>query len=75
MTGSTPLGTSAGTGEAIHLIDSTIERSELIDKYADLFTVQPDKTYRFKKGIKESDIYVNTSGRSIKKYKGRFIAM
>ncbi|MGB9721923.1 MAG: hypothetical protein ACPL28_10655 [bacterium] len=56
MTGSTPLGTSAGTGEAIHLIDSTIEKSLLTDKYPDLFTPQPDKTFRFKKGIKESDI-------------------
>ncbi len=56
MTGSTPLGTSAGTGEAIHLIDSTIEKSSVTEKYPDLFTAQPDKTYKFKKGIKEADI-------------------
>lgn len=56
-TGSTPLGTSAGTGEAIHLVDSTIEKSALTDKYPDLFTPQPDKTLRFKKGIKESEIF------------------
>ncbi len=56
MTGSTPLGTSAGTGEAIHLVDSTIEKSILTDKYPDLFSPQPDKTFKFKKGIKESDI-------------------
>jgi len=63
MTGSTPLGTSAGTGEAIHLVDSTIEKIALIDKYPDLFSSQPDKTYKFKKGIKESDITTeNDSG-------------
>lgn len=56
MTGSTPLGTSAGTGEAIHLVDSIIEKSPLVDKYSELFTPQPDKTFKFKKGIKESDI-------------------
>ncbi|RKX69106.1 hypothetical protein DRP53_09205 [candidate division WOR-3 bacterium] len=56
FTGSTPLGTSAGTGEAIHLVDSTIEHSPLIDRYGDLFQPQPDKTYRFKKGIGEADI-------------------
>jgi enolase len=56
MTGSTPLGTSAGTGEAIHLVDSTIEKSPLIERYAGLFAPQPDKTYKFKKGIKEIEI-------------------
>ncbi len=56
VTGSTPLGTSAGTGEAIHLVDSTIEKSSLTDKYPDLFAPQPDKTFKFKKGLKESDI-------------------
>ncbi|MGQ9465918.1 MAG: hypothetical protein ACUVQ4_09535 [bacterium] len=55
-TGSTPLGTSAGTGEAIHLVDSTIEKSAIVDKYNELFTAQPDKTYKFKKGLKETDI-------------------
>ncbi|MGQ9817349.1 MAG: hypothetical protein ACUVQ3_05305 [bacterium] len=55
-TGSTPLGTSAGTGEAIHLVDSTIEKSAIVDKYNELFTAQADKTYKFKKGLKETDI-------------------
>lgn len=55
-TGSTPLGTSAGTGEAIHLVDSTIEKSAIVDKYTELFTAQADKTYKFKKGLKETDI-------------------
>jgi len=56
FTGSTPLGTSAGTGEAIHLIDSTIEKCPTVEKYPDLFTAQADKTFRFKKGATEADI-------------------
>lgn len=56
FTGSTPLGTSAGTGEAIHLIDSTIEKSPVVEKYPELFISQPDKTYKFKKGMAEADI-------------------
>ncbi|RKZ29131.1 hypothetical protein DRQ36_09295, partial [bacterium] len=31
--GATPLGTSAGTDEALHLIDSVIEKSEITEKY------------------------------------------
>ncbi|MEO0106710.1 MAG: hypothetical protein ABIL70_06505 [candidate division WOR-3 bacterium] len=56
FSGSTPLGTSAGTGEAIHLIDSTIEKTSVVEKYPELFTLQPDKTYKFKKGIIESEL-------------------
>lgn len=56
FSGATPLGTSAGTGEAIHLIDSIIEPSTLVKGYPELFTPQPDKTYRFKKGITEREI-------------------
>lgn len=56
FTGSTPLGTSAGTGEAIHLIDSTIEKSVVVEKYPELFVSQPDKTYKFKKGSTETEI-------------------
>lgn len=54
--GSTPLGTSAGTGEAIHLIDSVIEKSALTEKYVDLFKAQDDGTYRFKKDTTQSAI-------------------
>ena len=32
--GATPLGTSAGTDEAIHLIDSTVEKCAATDKHA-----------------------------------------
>ena len=56
FTGSTPLGTSAGTGEAIHLIDSTIEKSPVVTKHPELFELHPDKTYRFKKSITEKEI-------------------
>jgi enolase len=56
FTGSTPLGTSAGTGEAIHLVDSIIQTGELTQKYADLFTLQPDKTYKFKKDVNDAVI-------------------
>jgi hypothetical protein len=56
LEGATPLGTSAGTGEAIHLIDSIIERSPTVDKYSELFDALPDKTYRFKDEIKENDV-------------------
>jgi enolase len=56
FTGSTPLGTSAGTGEAIHLIDSTIEKCPAVEKYPELFAAQADKTYKFKKGTAEADI-------------------
>jgi len=50
--GATPLGTSAGTDEAIHLVDSTIEKCPATEKYPDLFDFDSDnKTYKFKKGV------------------------
>jgi len=51
FTGSTPLGTSAGTREAIHLVDSMIEPSRLTQQYPELFDAKPDGTFRFKKGV------------------------
>jgi enolase len=55
--GSTPLGTSAGSEEAIHLIDSIIPpNSEVVKKHKHLFELQEDKTYRFKKGTNNSMI-------------------
>jgi enolase len=50
--GATPLGTSAGTGEAIHLVDSLIEyadHKEFIDKYPDLFQKKEAGVFEFKK--------------------------
>jgi enolase len=77
FTGSTPLGTSAGTGEAIHLIDSTIERSGVVDKYPELFTAQADKTFRFKKGTNEAavssknDPELTALWKSVQRYEGK----
>ncbi len=56
FTGSTPLGTSAGVGEAIHLIDSTIEKSAVVEKFGELFVEQPDGTFRFAKEVTEKVI-------------------
>ncbi len=50
--GATPLGTSAGTDEAIHLIDSTIEAGPATQKHAELFDFDPaSKTHKFKKAV------------------------
>ncbi|OPX22864.1 MAG: hypothetical protein B1H04_04450 [Planctomycetales bacterium 4484_123] len=50
--GATPLGTSAGTDEAIHLVDSTIEKCPATEKYPELFDFDADnKTYKFKKEV------------------------
>lgn len=44
----TPLGTSAGTDEAIHLVDNIIEASPLTRKYPNFFQFKSkEKTYRF----------------------------
>ena len=56
FTGSTPLGTSAGTGEAIHLVDSMIFPSEVTKKFSDLFTRTEDGTYRFRKEVTDEAI-------------------
>ncbi|MFA5033368.1 MAG: hypothetical protein WC614_10150 [bacterium] len=55
--GATPLGTSAGTDEAIHLIDKIIPASSpIVKQYPEFFLEQEDKTYLFKKGLTETDI-------------------
>ncbi|HXZ78410.1 MAG TPA: hypothetical protein VEG30_00665 [Terriglobales bacterium] len=53
FSGATPLGTSAGTDEAIHLVDSIIEASPLTRKYSQYFVYkEKEKTYRFASGVK-----------------------
>jgi enolase len=53
----TPLGTSAGTDEAIHLVDSMIEAGPLTRKYPNYFLFnEKEKTYRFAPGIKAGAI-------------------
>jgi enolase len=54
--GSTPLGTSAGVGEAIHLIDSVIMGSPLVEQHPGLFVEQSDHTYVFAKNVSEKKI-------------------
>jgi enolase len=50
--GSTPLGTSAGTDEAIHLVDNIIAPNASIARnHADLFIMKKDGSYRFKKEV------------------------
>jgi enolase len=49
----TPLGTSAGTDEAIHLVDSIIEASPLTRKFPQYFVFkEKEKTYRFVGNVK-----------------------
>ncbi len=57
--GATPLGTSAGTGEAIHLVDAVFERAEypeVIDRHPALFTEQEPGVYAFVAALKESRV-------------------
>ncbi|MBW1716447.1 MAG: hypothetical protein JRJ77_11610 [Deltaproteobacteria bacterium] len=69
FTGATPLGTSAGTTEAIHLVDSVIEPYMLreiginsrqeIDQI--LVYVKSDNTYRFKRDVGEKVADISNS--------------
>jgi enolase len=53
----TPLGTSAGTDEAIHLVDSIIEANPLTRRYPNYFVLnEREKTYRFAPNIKADAI-------------------
>ena len=57
--GATPLGTSAGSGEAIHLIDATVEyadRKELIDRFPALFRDVELGVYAFQHGLDEAKV-------------------
>lgn len=53
----TPLGTSAGTDEAIHLVDSIIEANPLTRKFPNYFVYkEKEKTYRFAENVKAETI-------------------
>ena len=53
----TPLGVSAGTDEAIHLVDSIIEECPLTRKFPNYFVYkEKDKTYRFAPDVKAETI-------------------
>ncbi|MFC1644313.1 hypothetical protein ACFL5C_03265, partial [Candidatus Omnitrophota bacterium] len=57
FTGATPLGTSAGTGEAIHLVDSVVYRNQIPKaEYLKFFKQTGDGSYRFKKEVTLSQI-------------------
>jgi enolase len=57
FTAATPLGTSAGTDEAIHLVDSIIEANPLTRKYPSYFVYnEKEKTYRFAPDLKADAI-------------------
>jgi enolase len=78
FTGSTPLGTSAGTDEAIHLVDSVIDKSQITkDEYLSLFKQTPDGSYRFNKEVTKDEIdeyqdpYLSELYRRSKRYNGK----
>jgi hypothetical protein len=77
FTGSTPLGTSAGTGEAIHLVDSIIFPSEITQKHPDLFKRTEDGTYRFAKDATDervaarNDAGLKKAWRRAQRYEGK----
>ena len=52
----TPLGVSAGTDEAIHLVDSIIEECPVTRKFPNYFVAKKDKTYRFAPDIKPEQV-------------------
>jgi len=57
--GATPLGTSAGSGEAIHLVDALIEAAEhreVIARHESLFKESEPGVFAFKKDVREARI-------------------
>ena len=57
--GATPLGTSAGSGEAIHLVDATVEYAEwkeLVDRFPALFRDVELGVHAFRTGIDEAKV-------------------
>lgn len=57
FTAATPLGVSAGTDEAIHLVDSIVEAGPLTRKFPNYFVYkEKEKTYRFAPDVKAETI-------------------
>jgi enolase len=76
FTGATPLGTSAGTGEAIHLVDSIIPKGPVVERHPECFEAQPDGSYRFAKSSAKSiardhDPELSTVWQRAKRYGGK----
>jgi enolase len=68
-TGATPLGTSAGTGEAIHLVDEIIRPSIIIERYPECFVRTKDGNYMFKDTISLEKIEGKNDTELLKTYK------
>jgi enolase len=57
--GATPLGTSAGSGEAIHLVDATLEYAEwkeVVDRFPALFREVEPGVRAFRAGVDEARV-------------------
>ncbi len=57
--GATPLGTSAGTGEALHLVDSLMESAEhreVITSHSSFFREVEPGVYAFRRDVREAGI-------------------
>ena len=57
--GATPLGTSAGTGEAIHLVDALIEGTvhrEVIQRHPELFRETEPGVFAFRRDVQEARV-------------------
>ncbi|MFX1518925.1 MAG: hypothetical protein ACFFCD_03250 [Promethearchaeota archaeon] len=68
-TGATPLGTSAGTGEAIHLVDKVIHPSTIIERHPECFDQTKDGNYAFKDTISLKEIESKKDTELLKIYK------
>ncbi len=78
FTGATPLGTSAGSDEASHLIDSIVEKCQATDKHPTLFASKDSgKTFAFKKDVNndtvngKNDKDLSELWRRAQRYKGK----
>lgn len=58
FTGATPLGTSAGSDEARHLVDSVITHGPVVERHPGMFALQSDGTYRFAESLSGEHIEV-----------------
>jgi enolase len=57
FTAATPVGTSAGTDEAVHLIDSIIESSPIVRRHLELFErIESTGSYRFAPTVKSETL-------------------
>jgi len=57
--GATPLGTSAGTGEAVHLVDASFERAEfleVVEAHRPLLRELEPGVFAFRKGVTQAQV-------------------